>query len=102
VEDYLPMILNRFEGWELNTYASLLNAGSLKRDGSYNAKNLLITGGGTISGGGRQLGEAMTKANGLRSRGRLICLMNCQNVAITHLTTLLDHTLYLQQQHHLP
>jgi polygalacturonase len=86
VEDYLPMILNRFEGWELKTYASLLNAGSLNRDGSYSVKNLLITGGGTISGGGRQLGEAMTKANGLRSRGRLICLMNCQNVAITNLT----------------
>ncbi|MGB8194143.1 MAG: glycoside hydrolase family 28 protein [Chitinophagaceae bacterium] len=86
VEDYLPMILNRFEGWELKTYASLLNAGTLNRDGSYNVKNLRITGGGTISGGGRRLGDAMIKANGMRSRGRLICLLNCQNVSISGLT----------------
>ncbi|GAB2527264.1 glycosyl hydrolase family 28 protein [Rufibacter soli] len=86
VEDYLPMIHNRFEGWELKTYASLLNAGTLNRDGSYNIKNLRITGGGTISGGGRKLGEAMIKANGMRSRGRLILLMNSQNVSISDLT----------------
>jgi exo-poly-alpha-galacturonosidase len=86
VEDYLPMILNRFEGWELKTYASLLNAGILNRNGSYNVRNLRISGNGTISGGGKQLGEAMMKANGLRSRGRLICLMNCQDVCISGLT----------------
>jgi len=86
VEDYLPMILNRFEGWELKTYASLLNAGTLNRDGSYNVKNLRITGEGTILGGGKKLGNAMIAANGLRSRGRLICLMNCQYVDIANLT----------------
>jgi exo-poly-alpha-galacturonosidase len=86
VEDYLPMIMNRFEGWEMKTYASLLNAGTLNRDGSYNVKNLRITGGGTISGGGRKLGDAMIKANGMRSRGRLILLMNSQNVSISDLT----------------
>lgn len=86
VEDYLPMILNRFEGWELKTYASLLNAGTLNRNGTYNIKNLRITGGGTISGGGRKLGDAMTKAKGIRSRGRLICLMNSQNVSLSNLT----------------
>lgn len=85
-EDYLPMILNRFEGWELKTYASLLNAGTLNRDGSYNVKDLRITGGGTISGGGKRLGDAMIKASGMRSRGRLICLMNCQDVSISNLT----------------
>ncbi|WP_053058523.1 glycosyl hydrolase family 28 protein [Pedobacter sp. BMA] len=85
-EDYLPMILNRFEGWEMKTYASLLNAGTLNRDGSYNVRNLTITGKGKIVGGGRKLGEAMTKANGIRSRGRLICLMNAQNVSISGLT----------------
>lgn len=85
-DDYLPMILNRFEGWELKTYASLLNAGTLNRDGSYNVKNLRITGGGTIKSGGKQLGNAMIKANGIRSRGRLICLMNCQDVDISNLT----------------
>ncbi len=84
--DYLPMIYNRFEGWELNTYASLLNAGKLDRKGGYNVQNLRITGGGTISGGGRQLGNAMIQAAGMRSRGRLICLMNCRNVNLSDLT----------------
>lgn len=86
VEDYLPMLLNRFEGWEMKTYASLLNAGTLTRDGSYNVKNLRITGGGTIAGGGKALANAMIKAHGMRSRGRLICLLNCQDVSISHLT----------------
>jgi polygalacturonase len=85
-EDYLPMILNRFEGWELKTYASLLNAGTLNRNGMYNIKDLRITGGGTISGGGKKLGDAMIAANGLRSRGRLICLMNCRDVSVSNLT----------------
>jgi exo-poly-alpha-galacturonosidase len=86
VEQYQPMILNRFEGWELKTYASLLNAGTLNRNGTYNVKNLRITGGGTISGGGKKLGDAMIKAAGMRSRGRLILLMNCQDVSISNLT----------------
>ncbi len=86
VTDYQPLIMNRFEGWELFTYASLLNAGTLNRKGGYSVKNLRITGGGTISGGGRKLGDAMIKANGLRSRGRLILLMNCQDVSISNLT----------------
>lgn len=51
--DYLPLIYNRFEGWELNTYASLINAGVLNRNGTYNVVNLRITGGGTIEGGGK-------------------------------------------------
>ena len=80
------MYLNRFEGWELKTYASLLNAGTLNRNGSYNVKNLRITGGGTISGGGKKLGNAMWTTGGERSRGRLICLVNCQDVCISDLT----------------
>jgi len=86
VEDFLPMYLNRFEGWELKTYASLLNAGTLNRNGTYNVNNLRVTGGGTISGGGKKLGNAMIAAGGERSRGRLICLMNCQDVSIDNLT----------------
>ena len=85
-KDYLPMILNRFEGWELKTYASLLNAGTLNSNGTYNVTNLRITGGGTIAGGGKKLGDAMIAANGIRSRGRLICLMNCRNTSISNLT----------------
>ncbi|MDE3236107.1 MAG: glycoside hydrolase family 28 protein [Bacteroidota bacterium] len=86
IADYEPMILNRFEGWEMETYASLINAGRLNHNGVYNIRNLRITGGGTISGGGGKLGDAMIKAKGLRSRGRLICLMNCQDVCISNLT----------------
>ncbi len=86
VADYMPMYLNRFEGWELKTYASLINAGTLSRDGSYNVKQLRITGGGTISGGGKKLGDAMWTTGGERTRGRLICLMNCQDVSIDNLT----------------
>lgn len=84
--DYLPMVKNRFEGWEMETYASLINAGTLNRDGSYNVKNLRITGGGTIKGGGKKLELACKAARGIRSRGRLVLLMNCQNVSIDNLT----------------
>jgi polygalacturonase len=80
------MYLNRFEGWELKTYASLLNAGTLNRNVSYNVKKLRITGGGTISGGGKKLGRAMWNTGGERARGRLICLLNCQDVCISDLT----------------
>lgn len=81
-KDYLPMIFNRFEGWELTTFASLLNAGKLVRKGGYNVKNLTISGKGTISGGGSKLGDAMWAEKGKRSRGRLILLLNAQNVNI--------------------
>lgn len=72
--DYLPLMKNRFEGWEMETYASLINAGTLNRDGSYNVRNLRITGGGTIKGGGKKLELACKAARGIRSRGRLILL----------------------------
>ena len=84
--DYLPLIKNRFEGWEMETYASLINAGTLNRNGSYNVKNLRITGGGTIKGGGKKLELACKAARGIRSRGRLILLMNCQDVSIDNIT----------------
>ena len=84
--EYLPMIKNRFEGWEMDTYASLLNAGKLSRDGLCNVKNLRINGGGTIRGGGKKLGDAQRAANGIRNRGRLILLMNCRDVSISNLT----------------
>jgi exo-poly-alpha-galacturonosidase len=83
--DYLPLIKNRFEGWEMETYASLINAGRLNRDGSYNVKNLRITGGGAIKGGGKKLELASKAARGIRSRGRLVLLMNCQDVSIDNL-----------------
>jgi polygalacturonase len=80
--DYLPVILNRFEGWELKTYASLINAGTLDRSGKYNVVNLSLRGKGTISGGGAKLSKAMVASRGMRGRGRLICIMNGRNIDI--------------------
>jgi len=84
--DYEPFIRNRFEGWEMDTYASLLNAGRLDAKGPANVHNLSIRGEGTLCGGGRALGKAMTKAKGQRTRGRLLCLMNCENLEVQGLT----------------
>lgn len=83
-EDYLPMIKTRFEGWEFQAFASLITAGKLDSKGPYNVKNLSIRGEGKISGGGASLSKSMTdnNVNGARGRGRLICLMNCENVNI--------------------
>ncbi|MGQ7947343.1 glycosyl hydrolase family 28 protein [Flavobacterium sp. WC2509] len=81
-EDYLPLNLNRFEGWEMETFASLLNAGKLDRSGKYNIVNLSIRGKGTISGGGHKLRDAMITKRGKRGRGRLICIMNGQNIDV--------------------
>ncbi len=85
-EDYRPFILNRYSGWEMETYSSLINAGALNHDDSYNVTNLSIRGEGVIFGGGAELGNAMLEAEGYFSRGRLICLMNCKNVNIQGLT----------------
>jgi len=84
--DYLPFISNRFEGWEMKTYASLLNAGIMNNKGGFAVEQLAIKGEGTISGGGGALGKAMIDQKGMRSRGRLICLMNCKDVEIQGLT----------------
>jgi exo-poly-alpha-galacturonosidase len=80
--DYLPYINNRFEGWELKTYASLINAGVMNNKGGFAVEDLSIRGEGTISGGNTPLAKAMIAKNGLRCRGRLILLMNCRNVEI--------------------
>ena len=85
-EDYLPMIKNRFEGWEEMSYASLINAGTLNSKGGYSVHNISIIGKGTIRGGGATLGNAMIEKNGDRSRGRLILLMNSLNINIQGLT----------------
>ena len=84
--DYEPLILNRFEGWEMKTYASLLNAGRLDRSGPANVHNLSIRGQGKISGGSKRLADAIIRTHGLRARGRLICLMNCADVEVQGLT----------------
>jgi len=80
LKDYLPMIHNRFEGWELMSYASLINAGVMNHKGGFSVENLRICGQGAITGAGGGLGLAMQNQSGSRSRGRLILLMNCKNV----------------------
>jgi polygalacturonase len=86
VEDYEPKFLNRFEGWELETFASLINAGRMDHRGPANVHRLSIRGKGTIMGGGGALGKRMMDAAGFRSRGRLILLMNCEDVEIEGVT----------------
>ncbi|QKJ32565.1 glycoside hydrolase family 28 protein [Mucilaginibacter mali] len=80
--DYLPFINNRFEGWEMKTYASLINAGIMNNKGGYTVDDLHIKGEGTISGGNSPLAKNMMDHGGLRVRGRLICLLNCRDVEI--------------------
>lgn len=82
IADYYPIIPTRFEGWKVESFSSLITAGKLDASGKVYIKNLAIRGEGKISGGDSILGNAMTAAKGIRSRGRLICLMNCMNVDI--------------------
>jgi exo-poly-alpha-galacturonosidase len=86
IEDYYPIIPTRFEGWEVESFSSLITAGKLDKSGKINISNLALRGEGKIYGGGSELGRAMTSAKGRRSRGRLICLMNCSNVDIQGLS----------------
>jgi polygalacturonase len=83
---HYPKVRCRFEGFELDCYASLLTLGRLDRTGPYNITNVTIRGAGTIDASGRDLGNAEKSASGNRSRGRAIVLMNAQNVQITGLT----------------
>lgn len=110
VEDYLPKRKSRFEGLERECYSSLLNLGELDRNGGYNCKNVVLRGGGTVSGGGELLCWATIETekerlkkfladnanyvktceneNTLpgRARGRLINMSNCQNVVMSGIT----------------
>jgi len=84
--DYSPFIRNRYSGWEMETYASLINAGILDHTGNCNVNNLSIRGKGKICGGGAKLGNAMMEKEGYYSRARLICLLSCNQVNIQGLT----------------
>jgi len=110
VEDYLPLINSRFEGVERKCYRSLLNLGEMQRNGGYNCMNVVVRGGGVISGGGQKLcwatietereklKEFLAKneeyiktcenADTLpgRVRGRLINISNCKNVILHDVT----------------
>lgn len=110
VDDYLPRRKSRFEGVERECYSSLLNLGELDKDGDYNCKNVVIRGGGTVSGGGERLCWATIELEKERLkkyldsnadyvatcenentvpgrvRGRLINMSNCQNVVMSGIT----------------
>ena len=108
--DYLPKIKSRFEGLEMECYSALLNMGELNRNGGFNCENVVITGGGEISGGGRVLAENVINAETERlkdylealgdkikeyefpktipgrARPRLINISNCKNIILSDIT----------------
>ena len=55
-KDYLPKRQSRFEGIDMLCYSSLLNVGKAQPFGGYTCKNVIIRGGGTVRGGGAELG----------------------------------------------
>ena len=110
VEDYLPRIPSRFEGYEMECYSSVLNFGEMNHEIGPNCENVLIHGKGTIASGGQQLAMRFIESererlkeylhalgDGVkeyenehtipgRIRPRLINLSNCKNVRISGLT----------------
>lgn len=109
INDYTPKIKSRFEGTEMMCYRSLINMGELDRNGGYNCENVVIRGGGTLYGGGRELADniinfeteqlkdfleqnagyvaSCENVNTIpgRTRGRLINMSNCKNIIISNL-----------------
>lgn len=110
VEDYLPKRLSRFEGIEMMCYSSLLNMGELDHTAGYNCKNVIIRGGGIISGGGQVLCDKIIETEREllkdflaenaeyvkscendktipgRARPRLVNMSNCQNIVLANVT----------------
>lgn len=110
VEDYLPKRRYRFEGVEMLCYSSLLTLGEIDCNGGYNCENLVIRGGGCISGGGMALCDAVIaveterlkeylEANETyiqtcenrktipgRARPFLVSLQNCKNAILSNVT----------------
>lgn len=110
VKDYAPKRWSRFEGIEMECYASLINIGKLDHKADCTTKNIIFRGYGTISGGGVDLAWAIIDAEKIRmktearnfaeanrnveceftipgrARGRLISVNNCQNVIFSGIT----------------
>ncbi len=105
--DYLPKVNSRFEGYEMQCYRSLINIGTMTREKVYNCKNVIIRGGGTISGGSyllaeniierekkalteyiKSLGDKIKSYDSLdaipgRARGRLLGVSNTKNLILS-------------------
>lgn len=87
-KDYLPKIKSRFEGYEVMSYASLINIGELAHTQKETTHNVKIYGKGSIFGGNRELRWdmlALEKDHPVindRFRNRLINISNCSNVII--------------------
>lgn len=77
-----PMIKSRYEGYERETYASIINCGSM----SGGVTNIAIRGPGTIDGQGSYLSDAQTKAVSRSVRSHGLLLLNCTNVYLEGFT----------------
>lgn len=110
LEDYLPKRKSRFEGIENNCYGSLINIGELDKNSGFTCENVIIRGGGIISGGGESLSrniidyerknlkdfltenadyvKSCENADTIpgRARGRLISVFNCKNIVLSNVT----------------
>ena len=104
-EDYLTevgngLVRSRYEGWEMDNYRGLLNAGHIIQEdrSAITCRDVRICGKGTIRGGGDELGTAMRERfadpvrypryvsdgiAGRRVRGSFIRLVQCSDVEIT-------------------
>ncbi len=65
-DDYLPKIHSRFEGYEMDCYSSLLNAGTLDNRDEISCRNIKVYGGGTICGGGLALAKNALEVEKIR------------------------------------
>jgi exo-poly-alpha-galacturonosidase len=82
--DY-PIVPSRFEGFELNCYASLVTLGTRSRT-TYTIHDVVIDGTGVIDGNGAALGSAEKSASGNRSRGRAIVFHSADRVWVNGIT----------------
>lgn len=62
IEDYAPKKRCRFEGIETDCYRALINIGEIDHCAGYTSRNVVIRGGGTVSGGGKELCTAFIES----------------------------------------
>ena len=75
-EAYAPRIRSRFEGAEMECYASLLNFGTLDHTAGPNCRNVRIWGEGTIRGGGYALAWATIQSEKERMKDQLAAMQD--------------------------